>query len=286
MGTTGRIHVSEEPITRSEIKLAQGCDIAISIDPWFSGRVEVNNIKFDYTNVCIIEGAPASVAEINKLLTTCFKNKTVLLLLARSFPEEVSNTLAVNWNKNKLRIIPYVYGNTVDNINSHADLAAVSGAIPISPMKGDSLQGDLAEKFGELTNFVNKGNFITAKPSRSAKYLIKSLSKKLNETDFSNHDKIQLISKRIAGLSDKTLYVKIAKSGESWRIKNELDIAIAFYNGCCQNIIELSHNGEKIILPFYIYKKARELQNTYRETKKQIGGYIFYSDKKLKDNNQ
>lgn len=280
MGTTGRIHVTEEPITQTELTLNTGCEINIEVEPRFATNVHIKNIKFDYINVCIIEGAPASVAEINSLLTYCHSNKTVLLLLARSFPEEIINTLSVNWNNKKLRVIPYVYGNDVFNINAHADLASVSGAIPISSMKGDSLQGNLSEKFGHLLEFISRKKSITAKPTNSPRYLVNSLKSKLKDVDWSNHDMSQLLTERISGLSDKTLYVKIAKSEESWRIKSELDIAIALYNGYCAKTINVSRNDKIIKLPYNIYKKADELQNVYRETKEKIGGYIVYSDKK------
>lgn len=286
MGTTGRIHVTEEPITQTELTLNTGCEVGIEVEPRFAKKVHVKNIKFDFINVCIIEGAPASVAEINGLLTHCYNNKTVLLLLARSFPEEVINTLMVNWDNKKLRIIPYIYGNDVFNINSHADLASVSGAVPISPMKGDSLQSDLSESFGHLLEFISREKSITAKPTMNPRNLVNSLKTKLKDVDWSNHDMSQLITKRISGLSDKTLYVKIAKSEESWRVKNELDMAIALYNGYCTKTITVSRDNEIIKLPYNIYKKAEELQNVYRETKRKIGGYVVYSDKKTLINHQ
>ena len=204
----------------------------------------------------------------------------MLLLLARSFPEEVINTLTVNWDNKKLRVIPYTYGNDVLNINSHADLASVSGAIPISPMKGDSLQGDLSESFGQLLEFVSREKSINAKPTMDPKNLVNSLKNKLKDIDWSEHDMSQLLTQRISGLSDKTLYVKIAKSEESWRVKNELDMAIALYNGYCTKTITVSRDNEVIKLPYNIYKKAEALQNVYRETKEKIGGYIVYPDKK------
>ena len=284
MGTTGRIHVSEEPISQTELKLSDGCQINVSIDPRFAKLSDVLNINFDYISVCIIEGAPASVSEINKLLMYCFENKIALMLMTRSFPEEVINTLSVNWNNKKLRVLPFIYGNDVYNINSHADLASVSGAMPISPMKGDSLQGTLSEKFGSLLNFTNKGSYVTAKPTSDPRVLIDDLKSRLSKVDYSSHDKIKILSKRISDLSDKTLYVKIPKSEESWRIKNELDIAIAIYNSYCSKTIVAYRNDKKIKLPYSIYKKAEELQNIYRETKENIGGYVVYSDKKKLNN--
>jgi hypothetical protein len=286
MGTTGRIHVTEEPLIETEITLNTGCEINVAADHRFASSVNIKNIKFDFINVCIIEGATASVSEINKLLTYCYNNKTVLMLLARSFPEEVINTLAVNWNNKKLRIIPYVYGNDVSNINAHADLASVSGAIPISPMKGDSLNADLTEKFGHLLEFVNREKSVTAKPTTNPRRLVNSLKAKLKDVDWSNHDMSQLLSERISGLSDKTLYVKIAKSIESWREKSELDMAMAMYSGYCTKTIVVSRDGKTTKFPYSIYKKAEELQNVYRETKENIGGYIVYSDKKNLNNRQ
>ncbi len=280
MGTTGRIHITEEPISSTEIKLSEGCEINITIDHRFASQSNVKNIKFDFVNVCIIEGAPASVSEINRLLTHCHENNTVLLLLARSFPEEVINTLSVNWNSKKLRVMPYVYGDSVYNINSHADLAAVSGAIPVSQMFGDSLSSDLTEKFGSLLQFVNREKKVIAKPTCDPKRLINDLKTKLSKVDWSNHDSVEIITRRISALSDKTLYVKIAKSQESWRIKNEIDIAIAQYNSYCRKTIIVKRNGKLEKLPYDIYKKATELQNTFRTLTEKIGGFIVYCDKK------
>ena len=35
MGTTGRIHITEEPITHTQLKVSEGCEIGISIDQRF-----------------------------------------------------------------------------------------------------------------------------------------------------------------------------------------------------------------------------------------------------------
>ena len=131
-----------------------------------------------------------------------------------------------------------------------------------------------------MLNFTNKGTYVTAKPTSDAGYLIKDLKNRLKLVDWSNHDKTEIISKRISDLSDKTLYVKVAKSAESWRIKNELDIAIAFYNSYCNKAVIVKVGDSEIKFPHSIYKKAEELQNIYNATKQKIGGYVVYSDKK------
>ncbi len=284
MGTSGRIHITEEPIVGTEIILRDKYCISIQPDKRFESIVELKNRIFDYAKVCVIEGAPASVSEINKLLMHCHEKNVFLLLLARSYPEEVINTLAVNWKKRKLRIIPLVYGTTIYNLNAHADLCSVSGATPLSSAITSTLDKDLSENFGELTNIQMDAAGITASSSHSPAVLKHQLETRLSKMDVSDTDRREIILRRLAGLSPKTLNVKIAKTPTSWQLKNEIEIAVALYNSFCQKAIFLEDNaGNCEIYPFAVYKKATELHNIYSKTRDKIGGYIVQQETKNKD---
>ena len=87
LGSTGKIVVSSEKNQEDTLKLTTGSTIPMDIDSRFMAQIATSDITMENCNVLILEGAPASVAEINKLLTYCFENKTKLLFLARSFPE-------------------------------------------------------------------------------------------------------------------------------------------------------------------------------------------------------
>tara|TARA_Y100000034_G_C6905743_1_gene420202 strand:+ start:373 stop:1215 length:843 start_codon:yes stop_codon:yes gene_type:complete len=82
----------------------RGKKIKGTIDPLFSSRVSVSNDESGYY-VVAIDGIVESVSQIHKILENS-KNHNVVIL-ARGFLPDVSNTLAENWIKNKLRTIPF-----------------------------------------------------------------------------------------------------------------------------------------------------------------------------------
>jgi len=276
MGSTGRIHTVEEPTQTDELILNTKCSIDLIVDRKFSQLVNVNNLKFDYVNVCVIEGAPASVAEINNLLLWSMNESAPLIIVARSFPAEVINTLAVNWKNKKLNIIPLVYGNTISNLNAHADIASISGAYVISALKGDTLYRNLESHIGSLQNFCIRSQSITTTPTVSPKVIVKNIKEKINKLDWADKDRRDIYLARLAGLSDKTLTVRLKKSIETWKVKNELEITISMYNNACTSMANIAFaNGDQKIYPLNIYKKAKELQNVYDRTIESIGGYLI-----------
>ena len=79
MGTSGRIHIVEEPIVKTEIILRNKYCVSVQPDSRFEAVVDLKNKIFDYAKVCVIEGAPASVSEINKLLMHCHEKNIFLV---------------------------------------------------------------------------------------------------------------------------------------------------------------------------------------------------------------
>ena len=274
MGSMGRVHITEEPIDNDELILQTSCSINIAPDPRFSKLVDTNNLVMDYANVCILEGAPASVAEINALLLHCIKNNITLLFLARSFPEEVINTLATNWISKKLRVLPLIYGEKIENMNAHADLAAISGTHVLSAMKGSRIEEDIIEGMGSLLNVKITRRALYAKPTVSPATLALDLSRRLKKLDWAESDKRQIYLDRLAGISDKTLNIRLSSSIESWKIKNDLEIAINLYNHYCTQTISFSGPGNENIYPLSIYKKAKDIENVYNKLVSSIGGYL------------
>jgi hypothetical protein len=273
MGAVGRVHITEEPTDCDELMLQTSCSVDVNVHPNFAKIVDTNNLVLDYANVCILEGAPASVAEINSLLLHCIKNNIILLFLARSFPEEVINTLAANWNAKKLSVIPLVYGEKINNMNAHADLASISGAHVLSALKGSRIEKDIVEGFGSLTNVKLTPKALYASPSTNPSVLVNDLNKRLKKLDWTETDKRQIYLDRLAGLSDKTLNVRISSSIESWKTKNDLEIAINLYNHFCTKIIMLDGQDDEIY-PLTIYKKAKDIENVYNKLVSSIGGYL------------
>ena len=99
--------------------------------------------------------------------------------------------------------------------------------------------------------------------------------------DLVETDRRQIILERLAGLSSKTLHVKIKKSPKSWRLKNELEIALALYSDFCRGATLVAKRDDTTcVYPSSVYKKAKELHNTYTRLTEQIGGYIVQKSTK------
>ena len=125
------------PLTKLLVKPSKDSDIVIrardcfkfdlKIDPQFH-RIIGQNDYIEVTNpiVIMIEGAPETVAEIHPLLERNHESKRPVILIARNFHEEISATLATNWIKNSLNVIPFVYGDSLSTINLAADMCSVT----------------------------------------------------------------------------------------------------------------------------------------------------------------
>ena len=274
LGSTGKIIVSTDKNPEDTLKLTSGCSVEMRVDHRFISQITTSDITIDHCSVLIIEGAPASVAEINKLLAHCFESRTNLILLARSFPDEVISTLSVNWLKNKLTIVPMVYGTELNNINSHADLAAISGATPISKMLGDTMQTDFKEKFGTLQNVSITESGILCSPQCSPKNLIRDLLDRIKKISNAENEKAALLYRRVSGLSGECLNIYLKESRDIDIIKEELDTIIPYYSYMCYSAAEVEMNGQIEILPYQVYKQADQMRKEFIQYVNSIGGYL------------
>jgi hypothetical protein len=87
------------------VKVVSGEEIFGSIDPLFNSRADVPNESGDFYGVAI-DGIVESVAQIHKMLDAAGNNGIVIA--ARGFLPDVSNTLLENWLSGKLKVIPFV----------------------------------------------------------------------------------------------------------------------------------------------------------------------------------
>ena len=200
-----------------------------------------------------------------------------LILIARSFPEEVSATLATNWLKNKLSIIPMIYGNLLENINSHADILAISSGTPISKSMGDTLNIDLEGKFGYIYNVHIDSMGLTCHTDNNIDNHINNLKSKIKEFNPGEEDKNTLYFKRLSGLTNDLLSIKLKQTKDVFLIKEELNIAISYYNNMCYMNSEIIINDRKYIVPKNIFDTAIEISNSFIESVSSIGGFLIKS---------
>ena len=233
------VHDIAGPLTKIILKDSVECDVviksrksfcfSIELDPQFYRMIGYTEF-IELTNplIIMIEGAPETIGEINSLLEKNHDTGRPVVLIARSFPEEISATLATNWIKNSLSILPIVYGNSLETINLAADLCAVTHGELISSHFGDVISIAVIDetKWGTVDKieWTSKGLSLYKDVDTSAQ--INRLINKAKDVD--NEDIQKLLQERILSLSNDAIEIWIPKN--KIQLKEELDSLFKHYN--------------------------------------------------------
>ena len=226
--------------------------------------------------VLMIEGAPETVGEINNLLEWNHVEQRPIVLVARSFPEEISATLATNWLKGSLSIVPLVYGDSIDTINLAADIVAVSKGELISAHFGDliSVATMDQDKWGtcDKIEWTSKGMSMYKDIDVSGH--IRTLLNKIAKTD--NEDLIGIYEKRIISLSNDSIVIHVPD--QELQTIEELKKVIEHYN-CF--VISGSTETPLGVLPAGFVEIAQQTAKTLREEILNIGGFLVRVDNEM-----
>ena len=275
LGSSGKIIVEDFKINRDAIEIRTGYKVNLSHDSRFIEMVGKSSFYLDNAHILVIEGAPSSVSELNKILEKAHKDNIQMILVARSFPEEVSATLATNWLKNKLSIIPMIYGNFLENINSHADILAISAGIPISKALGDTLNIDSEERFGHIYNVHIDNSGLMCHTNNNIDNHVNNLKLKVKEFKPGEEDKNILYHERISGLTNNLLSIKLKQTKDVFLVKEELNIAISYYNNMCYMNSDIIINNRKHVIPKNMFDIALEISKSFIESVNSIGGFLI-----------
>ena len=178
--------------------------------------------------VIMIEGAPETIGEIHPLLEKNHDDGRPVLLIARSFPEEVSATLASNWLKGSLSILPVTYGDSIETINLAADLCAVTQGELISPHFGDLIVTSILQedKQGTVDYLYWDSTGVSFEKNVDTSGHVKHLLSKIKQSD--NSELVELYQQRILSLSNDAIEVWVPN--EETKLIDELDSLIKHYN--------------------------------------------------------
>ena len=233
------VHDIVGPLTKIILKKSTECDVVIKsrnafrfpleLDPQFHRMVGyIEFIEQVNPLVIMIEGAPETIGEINSLLERNHETGRPVVLIARSFPEEISATLATNWIKNSLTILPAVYGTALESINLAADLCAVTQGELISPHFGDVIPAVILNesKWGivDRIEWTSRGLSIYKEVDTSSH--VDRLINKIKKTD--DEDIENLLQERILSLSNDAIEVWIPEN--QIQLLEELDSLFKHYN--------------------------------------------------------
>ena len=242
----------------------------LPLDPQFH-RIIGHIPLIEQTNpiVIVIEGAPETVAEVNSLLQWNHEHKRPVLLIARSFPEEVSATLATNWLRGSLSVLPIPYGNTIESINLAADMCAITKGELISAHFGDIISASVLneDKWGTLDRLEWSDGTLSLYKNANVDIHVRNLITKLETIE---EEEIQNIYRdRILSLSNDALEVWIPK-GDTFLMK-ELDGLLKHYNAFVISGLVETPIGP---LPKCFVDAANQSARSLRSEILNIGGFL------------
>jgi len=202
----------------------------------------------------MIDGAVAKSSELAVLLNRSFeeKNKTYFLV-AKSFNEEVLNTIKANYDRGLINVIPLEYGFDLESINSLADLVSVVGGLPLSPTMGDVIAAANFDRLGHSDECKILGSDIIIRSSLNNLAHRNNIIRQIDEAD--SDAKKELLSKRLSGLSSNICKIILPKKSKYNSIERNIKYTSLLLKEMVQNpIVEYRFRKQKFYISNYAFK--------------------------------
>ena len=193
---------------------------------------------FELTNpkVVTIDGFIESTSEIDSLMRQSFESGQPLIIAARGYHGDVSNTLAHNYVNGKLRVVPLEVRYDELGANSLIDMSKVVGSKFINSLRGDLISTtDLEEDAGsvEYCSIKKEQVGFKAPNSRSIERQRLKLIKKMQN---SSHDVKKIIDARIKSLTPSCCTVSIkTQKGMKGLEKDRATSAVRIFRDVCSS---------------------------------------------------
>lgn len=254
MGSSARIRYEKSRLNADVLlEIKQGycftLNSAISIGRWSRKDCKV---------MCI-DGIVESVSEISHLLNFFSSSKFPLLLFCRGFSNDVLNTLAVNYKRGSLDILPIAAPVDFDTANIMLDFSTVCGSEVLSSDKGQLISHSKPENLSSI-DFVDFDNqklvVVNSSTSKAVEILKKNISKKIETVDPSL---IELNSKRLHSLDAAYGILKYPDNSLYSNWNERIDLALKMFShslihGTC------TEKSSGVVLPASSFRTALQTQ--------------------------
>lgn len=252
------------------IRYRNSFEFKLQLDPQFHRVIgHVDSIELANPIVIMIEGAPETVGEINSLLQRNHENGRPVILIARNFTEEISATLATNWIRGSLTVVPMLYGTDLDTINLAADMCAITKGELISAHFGDIIASSVLneDKWGTVDRMMWKDGRLSLFKNVNVDRHIGALVKKSIKAE--EQDLKDLINNRILSLSNDALEISIPKDNSF--LLEELEGLLQHYNAFVLSGLVDSPIGP---IPHCFAAAAKDSADSLRAEILNIGGFL------------
>ena len=270
VGPTTKIILKRSAGHEVILKYRNSYTFPLGLDPQFH-RIIGHQSSLEQTNpiVIMIEGAPETIGEIDPLLRWQHESGRPAILIARSFPEEISATLATNWLRGSLNILPIPYGNSIESINLAADMCAITKGELISAHFGDIISASILneDKWGSVTRSEWADGKLSLYSDANVDAHKKNLVEKMKHID--NEELQKIYSDRILCLSNDAIEVWIPDNNA--KLASEIDGLIKHYNGFVTSGSVKTPIGN---IPYNFASNAKESAGSLRKEILNIGGFL------------
>ena len=215
-GFRGRITLDRSQTVRPSLELTDG--YTFRCHP----TIEISGCFFD-PHIIVIDGTVESVSEIHHLLEESNKTLDEVIIFARNFSDDVSNTLKVNRNRGTLKVTSIRVPFDIEGINTLNDISVVSGTDIVSSLKGDLISSIRLSDVPTVRSVTVSRDSVTINENRTRQSVSTHVRALLDKRSMSIDDITQLIDKRIRSLMSKCVIIRIPSSIDETIVRTGLD---------------------------------------------------------------
>ena len=260
-GADGRIVIDTDPCLETYVSTSSGYHFNVTCDELFARASRLEEWNRNNVLCLIIDGVVERPSELEKILYQLSENKLPAIIFARGFNEEVISTMAVNFMRGHLDVIPVCVPCDEMGINLINDIAVVSGTDIISSLKGDLISRKTFDDLVSLESVSIQTSSKTVmisnqKTKRTVSRHLRNLKKKneklvANYSD-QNRQMEKIYEKRILSLADDGVKIKIGKILKQKRglVLDRVQAGIGIFKDVCRlGLIDTKyseHNNHRI----------------------------------------
>lgn len=261
-GAVGNVSINFGGITY--ISVDESASFQVIVSPSFENAKSLTSRK-----IVSYDGVIESVGQINTFLEKCAKEKASILLVARSFANEVASTIYSNNKRGIFDIVPLTPTLGIEGEFTILDISAVTGQFAIDKIS--------FEECGDECNVIVEGGMlkITLKNQSYRDNLLKKLRKEM--TEFKHEDVTRLIGQRIARISSRRVAVCIGDEFGSAKeiMKEKFDYGMRSYlSSRRKGVVKISNK----IFPGESLKVAQSSYNSFTKLLNSTGGSIVINN--------
>lgn len=203
-GYGGRIIVEKTKTHNPGIELVHGYNFPAT--PVFKP-----NLKFENPKIMCADGYVEFVSEIHHFLQAAFEHKEPVVAFVRGISEEVTNTLRVNFDRGSLKVMPIKVNFDINGLNTINDIAVVTGADMITPLKGQTFSSIDYDTLPRVESVVTSQNSVLIKHKHTKHAVaahVKELRNKRNlKQDY--EEVAETYDKRIRSLAPNHVIIRL-----------------------------------------------------------------------------